>query len=62
MFTNNICSVPADAKDQEIYLSRCKRDLYEDLKTAIDCLKNLDDTLNTLHPDVRYKIQRFLTA
>lgn len=39
---------------------RYKRDKFEDLKTCIDLAKEVDQKLDTLHPDVRWKFQSFL--
>lgn len=37
-----------------------KRDIYTDMKIAIDCLKEFNDKLKTLHPDVFYKIRQLI--
>jgi hypothetical protein len=39
---------------------RYKRCIFTDMKIAIDCLKELDDKLKTLHPDVYYKIVQII--
>lgn len=39
---------------------RYKRDLFDDLKIAIDLLKSFDDSLKKLHPEVLYKIRQIM--
>lgn len=48
--------VPSNGGDSERY----KRDMFEDMKTAIDHLKEFNDKLNTLHPDIIYKIRSLI--
>lgn len=53
----NQCNVPMPCgADTERY----KRDLFTDMKIAIDCLKEFNDKLNTLHPEVIYKIRSLI--
>ena len=47
--------VPSNGSDE-----RYKRDIFTDLKIAIDCLKEFNDKLNTLHPDIVYKIRSLI--
>ena len=55
MLGRDIMQCPAPSND--IQGERYKRDLFADLKIAIDLLKQFDDSLKTLHPDVIYKIR-----
>jgi hypothetical protein len=48
--------VPSSGADAERY----KRDIFVDMKIAIDCLKEFNDKLNTLHPDIVYKIRSLI--
>lgn len=48
--------VPSIGGDSERY----KRDIFVDMKIAIDCLKEFNDKLNTLHPDIVYKIRSLI--
>jgi hypothetical protein len=47
------CVQGSSGPDSERY----KRDLFVDMKIAIDCLKEFNDKLNTLHPEIIYKIR-----
>lgn len=44
----------------EVIKLRYQRDLFNDLKIAIDYLKEFNDKLNNLHPDVCYKIRSII--
>ena len=46
----------SDPEVQKLY----ERDLFEDMKTAIDLLKDFNSKLNKLHPDVIYKIRSLI--
>jgi hypothetical protein len=48
--------VPSDGISSERY----KRDIFTDMKIAIDCLKDFNDKLNALHPDIVYKIRALI--
>lgn len=39
---------------------RYKRDIFTDMKIAIDCLKSFNESLLSLHPDVIYKIRTLI--
>lgn len=54
----NACNNPfsSDSKTDNLY----KRDLFEDMKIGLDCLKELNNKLLTLHPDVLYKIRQIM--
>ena len=53
----NICRpLSSDSKVEDLY----KRDLFEDLKIGLDCLKEFNNKLLTLHPDVLYKIRQIM--
>lgn len=45
-----------DENTQERYM-RC---IFQDMKIAIDLLKDFNTKLNTLHPDISYKIRSLL--
>lgn len=40
------------------FAERYQRDIFSDMKSAIDFLKEFNDKLNTLHPDCVYKIKQ----
>jgi hypothetical protein len=48
--------VPSNSGDAERY----KRDIFTDMKIAIDCLRDLDEKLKVLHPDVFYKVRQLI--
>jgi hypothetical protein len=48
--------VPSSGGDAERY----KRDIFTDMKIAIDCLRDLDDKLKVLDPDVSYKVRQII--
>lgn len=53
----NVCRpISSDSRLEDLY----KRDLYEDLKIGLDCLKELNNKLLTLHPDVFYRIRQLM--
>ena len=55
---NSIYKESIDGSTSSQRYSRC---FYTDMKTAIDCLKNFDEQLKTLHPDVAYKIRTLMS-
>ena len=56
LIVNRCDSVCAPSGTDERY----RRDLYTDMKIAIDAMKEFNEKLNTLHPGVIYKIKNIL--
>lgn len=62
MIDQGMC-VPAycdGTEEQKAYIARCKRDVFTDMKLAIDALKVFNDALKLLHPVCESKIRCLL--
>lgn len=58
-FYTNAVQAPMYDKSLELRYQRC---VYNDLKLAIDFLKEFNEKLNSLHPEVINKIRVILNA
>lgn len=50
------CLQSTNVADQERY----KRNIFDDMKVAIDIIRGCNDALMALHPDVIYKIRQII--
>lgn len=53
----NQCIAQSVNKDAEEKYKRC---IFADMKIAIDLLKEFDDKLKVLHPDVIYRVRQLI--
>ncbi len=54
---DNVCSAPMYDKDSE---QRYKRNIWEDLIFAVQLLKNFNDELLKLHPEVTHRVRQLI--
>ena len=56
---NTFCAVPSPAYEKDLQ-ERYKRSMWDDLIFAVQLLKNFDEELRKLHPDVTYRIRQLM--